>query len=76
MGGLAMIECCPDCGSEYLKSHGIEKSERLGDNCTILVSRYVCKECECEFREFMVTHWHLEIIKHDPVELMFMEPEQ
>jgi transposase-like protein len=68
-----MILSCPDCGLTRLKTLGIEKSERLGDNCAILVTRYSCKECECEFREFMVTHWHLEVTKHDRIERMFME---
>ena len=63
---------CPDCGSERLKSQGIEKSERLGENCAVLVTRYKCKECECEFREIH-THWHLEVTKHDKIELMFKE---
>jgi hypothetical protein len=57
---------CPDCGSKRLKTLGIERSERLGDSCVLVVSG-----CGCEF---MVTHWHIEIIKHDPIELMFMEP--
>ena len=68
-----MILSCPDCGLTRLKTLGIERGERLGDNCAVLVTRYSCKECECEFREFMVTHWHLEITKHDRIEMMFME---
>jgi DNA-directed RNA polymerase subunit RPC12/RpoP len=71
VGGFEMN--CPDCGFKELKTLGIEKSERLGDNCAVLVTAYKCKECGCEFREFMVTHWHLEITQHDPIELMFME---
>ncbi len=73
MGGDAMIESCPDCGSKHLKTLGIEKSDRLGDNCTVLVTMCKCKDCECEFREFMVTHWHLAITKHDRIERLFME---
>ena len=72
MGGLAMIECCPDCGSGHLRTLGIERTERLGDSCVLVVSGYECKECGCTFREFMVTHWHIEITEHDPIELMFM----
>jgi DNA-directed RNA polymerase subunit RPC12/RpoP len=68
-----MIDGCPDCGSKRLKNLGIEKSERLGDNCTLLVSSYACKVCECEFREYMITHWELEITRHDRIERMFME---
>jgi hypothetical protein len=64
---------CPDCGVARIKTLGIEKSERLGNNCTVLVTAYKCKECECEFREFIVTHWHLEVTKHDRIERMFME---
>jgi hypothetical protein len=64
---------CPDCGVASAKTIGIEKGERLGENCTVLITWYKCKECGCEFREFMVTHWHLEVTKHDPIELMFME---
>jgi transposase-like protein len=56
MGGAAMIQNCPDCGSKRFKTLGIEKSQRLGDSCVVLISRYGCKDCECEFREFMVTH--------------------
>jgi hypothetical protein len=73
MGGTTMIQSCPDCCSKSLKTLGMEKGKRLGDNCTVLVTVYKCKECECEFREFMVTHWHLEITKHDRIERMFME---
>ena len=68
-----MIEGCPDCGSKSLKTMGIEKSERFGDNCVVIITKYCCKECECEFHEFMVTHWELEVTKHDRTELMFME---
>jgi hypothetical protein len=64
---------CPDCGTGDPKALGIEHGKSMGDNCTILVTRYRCKECCCEFREFMVTHWHLEVTRHDPIELMFME---
>jgi hypothetical protein len=68
-----MIQSCPDCGSKRLKTLGIEKSERLGENCVVLISSYGCRECECEFREFLITHWELEITKHDRIERIFME---
>jgi transposase-like protein len=64
---------CPDCGLAVLKSLGIEKGERLGENCTVLISKYRCKDCGCEFRELMVTHWELEVVEHSELEQMFME---
>jgi hypothetical protein len=31
---------CPDCSLTRLKTLGIERGERLGDNCVVLVTRY------------------------------------
>jgi transposase-like protein len=68
-----MIQSCPDCGMQNPKTIGIEKGQSLGDNCAVLITRYKCKDCGCEFREFMVTHWELEIIEHSDLEKLFIE---
>ena len=71
--GDAEMTSCPDCGVADPKTLRIEQGKSMGDNCAVLVTMYKCRECECEFREFMVTHWHLEVIRHDHIERMFME---
>jgi|WetSurMetagenome_2_1015567.scaffolds.fasta_scaffold387839_1 transposase-like protein len=68
-----MIQNCPDCGLKVLKNLGIERGGRLGDNCTVLITRYRCKDCGCEFRELQITHWETEIIEHSELEKSFME---
>ncbi len=64
LGGTEM-NSCPNSGGADPKALGIEQVKSMGDNCAVLVTKYKCKECECEFREYMVTHWHLEVTQHD-----------
>jgi transposase-like protein len=63
---------CPECLSEDLQSLGIEHGERIDDEHTILVSRYTCKKCGCEFREIQVTSWRREILRHGCPEWLIM----
>jgi len=73
LGDTEMIQSCPDCGLKVLKSLRIEQGRCLGENCTVLITRYRCKDCGCEFRELMVTHWETEIIERSELEKSFME---
>jgi hypothetical protein len=51
-----------------LKSLGIERGERQDDSHSILVSKYRCRKCGCEFREIQTTEWTTEIVgKEVPV---------
>jgi transposase-like protein len=63
---------CPECCSCDLESLGIERGERLDDEHAVLISRFKCKACQCEFREVQVTSWRREILKHGNPEWLMM----
>jgi transposase-like protein len=52
---------CPDCSGSDLQSLGIETGERLDDRHTVLVSRFRCNVCRCEFKETQRTEWEVEV---------------
>jgi hypothetical protein len=55
---------CPDCCSSDLESLGLERGERIDQDCAVLVSLFQCKVCRCQFRETQTTEWTTEIIFH------------
>ena len=66
---------CPDCGSSDLQNLGLEAGQRVDDSCTILISSFKCKQCECKFREIQRTEWHVEVLVHGAIErLLLVEP--
>jgi len=67
---------CPDCGSSDLQSLGLERGERLDDDHAILISKYRCKSCGCEFKEIQRTEWQTEVTRHGNYDrLIVIEPE-
>jgi transposase-like protein len=70
------VTACPECSSADLDSLGLERGERLDDGHCVLVSRFRCRSCQCEFREIQVTSWRREILKHgNPDWLILTEAE-
>jgi hypothetical protein len=66
---------CPDCGSGDLESLGIERGERIDDDCAVLISLFRCRVCRCQFREIQTTEWRTEVIFHGWFErFILMEP--
>ena len=66
------MTACPECSSSNLETQGFERGERLDDEHTVLISRFRCRACNCEFREIQVTSWRREILKHGNPEWLMM----
>jgi len=58
------LTSCPDCGLDELESLGIEKGERQDDEHCLLVSKFKCRNCGCQFTEAQHTQWKTETTKH------------
>jgi hypothetical protein len=68
---------CPDCLSEDLQSLGILRGERIDDEHVVLVSKFKCNRCRCEFKEYLISHWQTEVLMHGGYEqLILMEAQE
>jgi len=75
-GSIGMT-VCPECGGSDLESSGILRGERVDNEHTVLVSKFKCRQCGCEFKEYMITSWQTEIIASGKIErLMMLEAEE